>query len=166
MSEASIVSPLPSPTTIGEDTFTPTSSPGWPDDTTTSEYAPSSAATTARTASVRSSVSPRASSTRCATTSVSVSEANTWPPFSSPDRRSWWFSMIPLWITAMSPGQSVCGCAFAAVGAPWVAQRVCPIATRPPSGGSASSAASSSPSLPDRLRTSSSSPSTATPAES
>jgi hypothetical protein len=35
MSDATIVSPLPSPTTSGEATFTPTISPGWSAEATT-----------------------------------------------------------------------------------------------------------------------------------
>ena len=62
--------------------------------------------------------------------------------------------MMPLWITATRPVQSRCGCALRSVGAPWVAQRVWPIADRTrrrrPS---SASAASSSASLPARLTT-------------
>ena len=166
MSEARIVSPLPSPTTSGEETFTPTSSPGWAADSTTSEYAPSRRATTDRTAAVRSCSPSSAASIRCATTSVSVSETNPWPSFSSETRSSWWFSTMPLWITATRPEQSRCGWALSSVGGPCVAQRVWPIAVVPPAMGSAASAASSSDSLPARLRTVRPSVSTATPAES
>ena len=56
--------------------------------------------------------------------SVSVSEVSVWPRASSPSRSSWKFSMIPLWITVMSPVQSWCGWALRSFGRPWVAQRV------------------------------------------
>ena len=47
-----------------------------------------------------------------------------WPRASSPSRSSWKFSMIPLWMTVMSPVQSWCGWALRSFGRPWVAQRV------------------------------------------
>ena len=106
------------------------------------------------------------SSIRWAMHSVSVSDANTWPSFSRRTRSVWKFSMMPLWITAIRPWQSWCGCALRSVGVPWVAQRVWPIAVCPASGSAPASAASSSASLPARLTTVSSSASTATPAES
>ncbi len=42
--------------------------------------------------------------------------------------------MIPLWITAIVPDSSVCGCAFSREGLPCVAQRVWPSADEPASG--------------------------------
>ena len=65
---------------------------------------------------------------RWAITSVSVAEVKVWPPASSPARSTAWFSMIPLWMRATRPVQSVWGWAFSSVGLPCVAQRVCPIA--------------------------------------
>ncbi len=98
MSDARTFSPSPSPTISGEETRTPTMTSGSSSARTTSAYAPSSSRTVART---RSASEPSCSSIRWATTSVSVSESRTWPRFSSPERRSVKFSMIPLWITAM-----------------------------------------------------------------
>ena len=73
--------------------------------------------------------------------------------------------MIPLWATAMFPVQSTCGCAFASLGSPWVAQRVCPMPTVPRS--RFGSAASSCAILPTALCTLSPlRATTATPAES
>ena len=57
------------------------------------------------------------------------------------------FSMMPLWMTAMRPDWSVCGCAFGVVGAPCVAQRVWPMPSVPV-GIPSSSACSSTLSLP------------------
>ena len=51
MSDASIVSPSPTPTISGDDTLTPTRTPGSSSEHTTREYAPSSSRTAARTAS-------------------------------------------------------------------------------------------------------------------
>ena len=56
--------------------------------------------------------------------SVSVSEVSVWPRASSPSRSSRKFSMIPLWMTVISPVQSWCGWALRSFGRPWVAQRV------------------------------------------
>ena len=71
--------------------------------------------------------------------------------------------MIPLWTTAIRPVQSVCGWAFTSLGAPWVAQRVCPIPRVPfmerVSGRLAGI-------LPHRLYTSTWDPRVATPKES
>ena len=55
---------------------------------------------------------------------MSVSELSVWPRAASPSRSSWKFSMMPLWMTVMSPVQSTWGCAFRSFGRPWVAQRV------------------------------------------
>ncbi len=57
-----------------------------------------------------------------------------WPPATTSARSSAWFSMIPLWIRASRPVQSVWGWAFSSVGWPWVAQRVCPMAAAWPFG--------------------------------
>ena len=97
---------------------------------------------------------------------VSVSEARRWPSFSRRARRTWKFSTIPLWMTAMRPVQSTWGWALASVGAPWVAHLVCPMATVPVSGGCESSSCSSRSSRPARRRTESPPSATATPAES
>jgi hypothetical protein len=66
------------------------------------------------------------------------------------------------------PSQSQCGWAFRVVGLPWVAQRVCPIPSRPASSGRAAISRSRSATLPAVLTTPVADPSvkTATPAES
>ncbi len=71
------------------------------------------------------------SSSRWATTSVSVSLVNSWPRSSSSALSELKFSMMPLWITATLPVQSRCGWALRSFGAPWVAQRVCPMPVVP-----------------------------------
>jgi hypothetical protein len=74
--------------------------------------------------------------------------------------------MMPLWMTTKRPASSVCGCALASVGWPWVAQRVWPIPTVPGSG-SRSRISRNRESLPAALRTSTAPLcATATPAES
>ena len=83
---------------------------------------------------------------RCAMTSVSVSELNSYPSRSSSARSSSWFSMMPLWTIAM-PSREMCGCALRSLGTPCVAQRVWAI-PRLPFAGSASSASSSLRTLP------------------
>ena len=50
--------------------------------------------------------------------------------------------MIPLWMMAIRPVQSTCGCAFSVVALPWVAQRVCPMAAAWPAGADSVSLAS------------------------
>ena len=55
---------------------------------------------------------------------MSVSEVSVWPRSSSPSRSSRKFSMIPLWMTVISPVQSRWGWALRSLGRPWVAQRV------------------------------------------
>ena len=110
--------------------------------------------------------SRRRSSIRCATSSVSVSDARVCPSFSRRARSCWKFSMMPLWITATVPEQSRCGWALRCVGAPCVAHRVWPIATVPGGCPPSSSAVTSSESFPARLTTVRSPSSTATPAES
>ena len=85
---------------------------------------------------------PSACSIRWASTSVSVAETSVCPAASSSARSSAWFSMIPLWIRARRPVQSMWGWAFSAVGPPWVAQRVWPMAAACPVGASAVSSPS------------------------
>ena len=75
------------------------------------------------------------------------------------------FSMMPLWITAILPLWSVCGCALGVVGAPCVAQRVCPIPSVP-DGVCLSSSASRLASFPAAFTISRVLLTTATPAES
>jgi hypothetical protein len=54
--------------------------------------------------------------------------------------------MMPLWTTAMVPSMLLWGWAFSTEGAPWVAQRVCPMPTDPSIG--SRTALSSTASLP------------------
>jgi hypothetical protein len=76
------------------------------------------------------------------------------------------FSMMPLWMQAMRPVWSVCGCAFGVVGAPCVAQRVWPM-PRVPLGMEPFSSDSRTESLPEALLTCRPVPlTTARPAES
>ena len=171
-------SPSPRPTTSGELRRAPTTASGSLVSTATSVNAPSSRWQTARMAVA--SAPPRgaplpfapgpediSSSSRCATSSVSVWEVSSWPPVSSSARSAAKFSMMPLCTTARRPAQSVCGCAFGSVGGPWVAQRVWPRPTVPGIGGPCSSADFRLPSLPARLTQASSlSARMATPAES
>ena len=58
--------------------------------------------------------------------------------------------MMPLW--TMATRSETCGCEFWSVGAPWVAQRVWPMATCPAGSGSAAIAASRLTILPAFLR--------------
>ena len=107
------------------------------------------------------------SSSRCATTSVSVSDTSSCPRSSSSRRSRAKFSMMPLWMTATEPVQSTCGCALRSVGAPWVAHRVCPMPVVAAGIGCSASAASRLASLPARFSVSSlPSAIRATPAES
>ena len=75
--------------------------------------------------------------------------------------------MMPLWTSATRPSADRCGWAFASVGPPWVAQRVCPMPMVDAGSGLAASSASRLAILPAYLRHSirPSAP-TATPAES
>lgn len=124
-SEPRKFSPSPLPTTSGELRRAPTTTSGSSAETASRVNAPSSRRQTRRIASMRP---PAANcSSRCATTSVSVSETIRCPASSSSVLRAAKFSMIPLWMTAIRPSQSVCGWALRSVGAPWVAHRVCPI---------------------------------------
>src|SRR4051812_31949516 len=67
---------------------------------------------------------------RWAMTSVSVWLSKRYPFDSSAERSSSWFSMIPLWTSAISSRDRI-GCAFSVAGAPWVAQRVFASAVEP-----------------------------------
>ena len=147
-SEPRKFSPSPRPTTSGELRRAPTTTSGWAASQITSVKAPSSRRHTARTASDRSSVCSSSSCSRCATVSVSVSEISSWPAASSPARSAAKFSMMPLWTTAMRPVWSRCGCALRSLGAPCVAQRVCPMPVWATGSGWASSSASRLTSLP------------------
>ena len=89
-----------------------------------------------RTARERGGASPRpaprpaasCSSIRWAITSVSVAEVKMWPSAARLGRSSAWFSMIPLWIDGQAAGAVDVGVGVARPsGAPWVAQRVCPM---------------------------------------
>ena len=102
--------------------------------TTAMENAPRSRRSMARVASASEAPPAICCSIRWASTSVSVAEVMVCPAASSSARSSAWFSMIPLWIRARRPVQSVCGWAFSAVGLPWVAQRVWPMAAACPVG--------------------------------
>lgn len=118
-------------------------------------------------ASARSPQSPNRSASRCATTSVSVSDSSRCPRSASSSRSAAKFSMIPLWTTATRPALSRWGCALMSVGPPWVAHRVCPSPAEPAGSGCPTSSFSRLTSLPAFLAVASSpSVSTATPAES
>ncbi len=107
----------------------------------------------------------RASLPRGARCTPCRSATRTCAPLLETARSSWKFSTMPLWITATVPVQSTCGCALASVGAPWVAQRVCPIAVV--AGGPARpGAAPPAPRASRPLATVRPPSSTATPAES
>ena len=125
-SEATNISPSPTPTTSGEERRAATISSGRSAWVNTSVNAPSSRATTARTAPVSPAPgsASKARATRCGATSVSVSLASSTPSDSSSARSAAKFSMIPLWTTATLPVASWCGWALRSVGGPWVAQRV------------------------------------------
>lgn len=130
-SEARKASPSPTPTTSGEFRRAPTTTSGASACTATSVNAPSRRRHTNRIASARSSHAENSSASRCATTSVSVSEASSCPRSANSARSSAKFSMMPLCTTATRPALSRCGWALASVGPPCVAQRVCPIPVDP-----------------------------------
>ncbi len=135
--------------------------------TATSVKAPSSRLHTRCIAVVRSTPETTCSSSRCATTSVSVSETSWWPSSSRRARRSSKFSMMPLCTIATRPVAPRCGWALTSLGAPWVAQRVCPMPIVEGGSGSASTTFSRLASLPAFLRvTSAPSSTSAMPAES
>ena len=109
-----------------------------------------------RTASSR--LSAVLAAIRWASTSLSVSEANTAPSTASLARSSSAFSMIPLCTIAMGP--QTCGCALTSLGSPWVAQRVWPMPGLPLKRAGSPAARSATRPLvlctrisPDRLRT-------------
>jgi hypothetical protein len=129
MSLARNCSRSPSPITSGQSTRAAIRSSGRPANTTPIAYAPRSRVIARRTASSGSPVSFRASSITWGITSVSVPEQNRWAPKAA--RSSAWFSMMPLWTTPTAPSQEKCGCAFADVTPPWVAQRVWPRPAQP-----------------------------------
>ena len=124
MSDASIVSPSPTPTINGDDTLTPTSTSGSSSEHTTSEYAPSSSRTAARTASASDAARAQLllDEVRHAL-GVGLGHERV-PLLLERARSAWKFSMMPLWITATRPAQSRCGWALRSVGAPCVAHRV------------------------------------------
>ena len=166
-------SPWPRPITSGELRRAPTTAPGSLVSTATRVNAPSSRRHTRRIAAASgppplpSGPAASSASSRCATTSLSVSDTSSWPLAAISARRAAKFSMIPLCTTASWPPQSVCGCAFGSVGGPWVAHRVCPMPTWPRSGGLLASASTRLASLPARFSDASTpSATTATPAES
>ena len=80
-------------------------------------------------ATVRSTPDASCSSSSWAATSVSVSETEaSWSESASiRARSSAKFSMIPLCTSATRRPKPRCGCALTSLGAPWVAQRVCPM---------------------------------------
>ncbi len=125
-SEARNCSPSPSPSTSGGP-WRATTISGSGDSTETAAKAniPSSSASDCRTAERRSPPS-RCELIRLATTSVSVSEANSQPSAASRCLSGRKFSMMPLWISATRPRASSIGWALRSDGGPWVAQRVWP----------------------------------------
>ena len=77
------------------------------------------------------------------------------------------FSMMPLCTSATRPDRPRCGCALTSLGAPWVAQRVCPMPVVESGSGESATAFSRFASFPARLRQAIEPPSTsAIPAES
>ncbi len=157
-------SPSPSPMSNGLPFRAATILSGSRLEITAMPYVPSTRSSASITAASRLPVN--AASIRCASTSVSVSDLNTWPASISRFRSTPKFSMMPLCTTAIEPEQSRCGCAFFSLGAPCVAHRVWPMPTDPPIGCLAT-ADSSIAILPLARRISTpSSPSSATPAES
>ena len=103
--------------------------------------------------------------TRCAITSVSVSDTSSTPRSVSRCRSVAALSMIPLWTTATAPAASVWGWALTSLAGPWVAHRVWPMPTLPAN--RLGSASVRSRTRPARLATLTPLPaSTATPAES
>ena len=170
MSDASNAAPSCRPSTSGVRRRAATIVSGSSAWTTAMENAPRTRRSMDRVAAASDAPPAISCSMRWAITSVSVAEAMVWPDASSSARSSAWFSMIPLWIRARRPLQSVWGCAFSGVGLPWVAQRVCPRAARL---GPAGAAPTSSPSLATesvppaaRSRQTASPTTRATPAES
>ncbi len=151
-SEPMKFSPSPMPTTSGELRRAATTRLGSSASTATRVNAPSSRWHNVRIASVRSPPATSAFSSRWAAISVSVSESSSSPDASTSDRRVAKFSMMPLCTSATRPVAPRWGWALASVGAPWVAQRVCPIPVVDGGSGSSASAFSRLASLPARLR--------------
>ena len=168
-SDARKFSPSPRPITSGELRRAPTTRPGCSSCIASRVKAPSRRPTVDRNAATRSPPFSRYSRPRStAATSVSVSLRNVCPSASSSFLSSEKFSMIPLWMTASSSWSARCGWAFASVGPPWVAHRVCPMPVVPSGSGWSTRSSRSTASLPAFLRipSSPSAPITATPAES
>ena len=82
---------------------------------------------------------------------MSVSERCSNPAACSSARSRAKFSMIPLCTSATRSSGPRCGCALASLGAPWVAQRVCPIPVVDSGSGLSTIAFSRLASLPARL---------------
>ena len=82
---------------------------------------------------------------------MSVSERISWPAASSSARKVAKFSMIPLCTRATRSRRPRCGWALASLGAPWVAQRVCPMPVVAAGSGVSAIAFSRFASLPARL---------------
>ena len=150
-SEARKFSPSPTPTTSGLLRRAATTRSGSWASIATSVNAPCSRPQTCCIASVRVPPSASRASTRWAAISVSVSEVISWPARSSSARRAAKFSMIPLCTSATRPVAPRCGCALRSLGAPWVAQRVCPIPVLDSGSGCSTSALSRFASLPARF---------------
>ena len=72
-------------------------------------------------------------------------------PASSSARSSAKFSMMPLCTSATRPVRPRCGCALTSLGAPWVAQRVCPMPVVESGSGESAMAFSRLASLPARF---------------
>ena len=112
------------------------------------------------------------SSSSWAATSVSVSETRVWSSASIRARSSAKFSMIPLCTSATRPAVfpfriATCGWALTSLGAPWVAQRVCPTPVVDAGSGASAMAFSRFASLPAFFETAClASATTAIPAES
>ena len=154
-SEPRKFSPSPSPTTSGELRRAATTRVGSSASTATSVKAPSSWTHTRCIASVRSTSEASWSSSSWAATSVSVSDTR---PSSSESasiraRSSAKFSMIPLCTSATRRPKPRCGCALTSLGAPWVAQRVCPMPVVDAGSGASAIAFSRLASLPAFLAT-------------
>ena len=128
MSDANRAMPSCNPSTSGVERRAATIVSGSSAEMAAMENAPRTRRNMERVASDSDAPAAISCSIRCAITSVSVAEVSVCPAASSSARSSAWFSMMPLWMMARRPVQSVCGWAFSAVGLPWVAQRVWPMA--------------------------------------
>src|SRR2546425_38064 len=152
-SDATKFSPVPIATSSGEPCRAATIVSGSRVESTAIPYVPSTWCSAPATASTSGLPFATCSSIRCASTSVSVSERNTWPRLVRAARSGPAFSMMPLWMSASVPPQSVCGCALTVLGAPCVAQRVWAMPAWP-AGSAAPSSFSSALILPGALCTS------------